>query len=149
MHKENKNKDFIQQFPLSCVSWHLFTRVPRRMCVHSSACKQGAAHAASWYSRERTSKTGMEEKKLFYKVVIFVSFAHKILWASKNYGWTTDVTWTILTMSFLPSWALNVALLFMQGQIALRFNKKDLRFVFVFRRWTKVLRVWNDMRVSN
>ncbi len=26
----------------------------------------------------------------------------------KNYGWTTDVAWTILLMSLLPLWALNV-----------------------------------------
>ncbi len=49
---------------------------------------------------------------------------------------------------------ISVVLLSMEGQIALRFhqkhsNKKQKRNTFVFRRWTKVLRVWNDMRVSN
>ncbi len=31
----------------------------------------------SWYSRERTSKTDREEKKLLNEVIIFVYFAHK------------------------------------------------------------------------
>ncbi len=48
--------------------------------------------------------------------------------ASLHWGWTTDVTWTILTMSLLPFWALNVsvALLSMQGQKALEFHQKYL-----------------------
>ncbi len=48
--------------------------------------------------------------------------------ASLQWGWTTDVTWTILTMSLLPFWALNisVALLSMQGQKALEFHQKYL-----------------------
>ncbi len=47
---------------------------------------------------------------------------------AKRYGWTTDVTWTILTMSLLPFWALNmsVQLLSIQGQKALRFHEKYL-----------------------
>ncbi len=50
-------------------------------------------------------------------------------------------------MSLVPFWALNVVvvLLSMQGQKALGFHQKYL----MFRRWTKVLQVWNDMRVSN
>ncbi len=40
----------------------------------------------------------------------------------------TDVTWTILTMSSLPFWALKVVvvLLSMEGQKALRFHQKYL-----------------------
>ncbi len=40
----------------------------------------------------------------------------------------TNVTWTILTMTLLPFWALNVsdALLSIQGQKTLRFNQKYL-----------------------
>ncbi len=45
--------------------------------------------------------------QLFKKVVVFV---HKksILVALYNLGLTSDVIWTILTMSLLPFWALNV-----------------------------------------
>ncbi len=41
---------------------------------------------------------------------------------------TIDVIWTILTMSLLPFWALNmvVALLSMQGQKSLGFHQKHL-----------------------
>ncbi len=46
-----------------------------------------------------------------------------ILVASQNYCWNTDVTWTILTMSLLPFWALNVS---MKGQKVLRFYQKYL-----------------------
>ncbi len=67
--------------------------------------------------------------KALYKCIIH-SFIHSrsILVASKNYGWTTDVSWTILTMSLLPFWALNVIdpLLSMQGHEALRFHQKYL-----------------------
>ncbi len=51
-----------------------------------------------------------------------------ILVASQNYCWTTDVTWTILTMSLLPFWALNVVvtLLSMKGQKVLGFYQKYL-----------------------
>ncbi len=42
--------------------------------------------------------------------------------------WTTDVTWTVLTKSFLPFWALNVSvvLLSMEEQKALGFHQKYL-----------------------
>ncbi len=63
-------------------------------CASSSACKQATAHLSSmsecqlrhqqkhhthvsWYSHEHVSKTDMEEKKLWSKVIIFVFFAHK------------------------------------------------------------------------
>ncbi len=54
----------------------------------------------------------------------FCLHTKSILVASLHYGWTTDVTWTILSMSLLPFWALNVvvALLFMQGQKNLKFH---------------------------
>ncbi len=58
------------------------------------------------------------KKRLWLKKYIssVSSFTLIFLYASLNYGWTTDVTWTILTMSLL--WALNVitALLSMQNQ---------------------------------
>ncbi len=48
IRKENKNNDFNHQFLLFCVSLpRAFTRVSRCMRVHSSACKQGAAHPGS------------------------------------------------------------------------------------------------------
>ncbi len=94
MRKANKNNDFIQKFLLlRVILCRAFARVPRRMGVHSSACKQAAAHPgstsecrllhqqhythASWYSCEHTTKNDTEEKKLLNKVVIFVFFAHK------------------------------------------------------------------------
>ncbi len=51
-----------------------------------------------------------------------------IIYYTNYYGWTTYVTWTILTMSLLPFWALNVsvALLSMQGQKALGFHQNIL-----------------------
>ncbi len=97
----------------------------------SSACKQGAVHLgssserrllcqqlytnASWYSRECTTKTNREEKILLNEVVVFVFFAHKKYSRSFIKLQLTDVTWTILKMSLLPFWALNVsvALMFM------------------------------------
>ncbi len=53
-----------------------------------------------------------------YRTDIFV--------ASENYGWTTDVTWTILMMSLLPFWTLNVVVMLLQGQKALGFHQTFL-----------------------
>ncbi len=130
--KENKNNYFIQ-----CLR-HILTRVPRSMRVHFSACKQGTAHACSpserqllhqqhhthalWFSRnggELTRKKGKHWIK---------SLKKSILRASKNCSWTTDVTWTILTMSLLCFWALNIPLLTLQGQNDLGFHQKHLHF---------------------
>ncbi len=51
-----------------------------------------------------------------------------IIVASKYYSWTTDVKWTILTMTLLHFWALNVVvpLLSIEGQKALWFHQKYL-----------------------
>ncbi len=61
-----------------------------------------------------------------------------------------DVTWTILTIPLLPFWALNesVGLLSMKGLNESSWISSKIS-EFVFRRWTKVLRVWDDMSVNN
>ncbi len=90
------------------------------------SCVSITSHA-SWYSREGTSKTDMEEKKLLNKVDIFVFFVHKcILIASKikveplmSHGLFNDV------LNLSGPWII-VPLLSMQGQIALRFHQKYL-----------------------
>ncbi len=61
--------------------------------------------------------------------LFFFSLCTKIiLIASYNYGWITDVTWTILSMSLLPFWALNISVVLrsMQVQKALGFHKNIL-----------------------
>ncbi len=81
---------------------------------------------------ERTSKTDKEDDKLLNNVVIFVFFAHKMCSRSfTTLRLTTEVTWTILMMSLLPFWALNmvVALLPMESQRALRFHQNILIYV--------------------
>ncbi len=80
----------------------------------------------SWYSHEHVS-TDTEVKKLLNQVV-FVFYAQSFFVATLNYGWTTDVTWTILMMSLLHFWVLNVmvVLLSMQDQKALGFHQKYL-----------------------
>ncbi len=91
------------------------------MCVHSSACKQGAVHPGSTLTPASAAP---------HACVVVLSWMRVKDW--QIYGWTTDVTWTILTMSLLPFWALNVAvaLLSMQGQKALRPHKKYLNLCF-------------------
>ncbi len=96
--------------------------------VHSSACKQTAVHPSSTSERRLLH----QYKKLLNKV-IFVFFAHKKY--SRSFiklRLNTDVAWTILTMSLLRFWALNmvVALLSMQGQKALGFHQKYLNLCF-------------------
>ncbi len=79
---------------------------------------------------ERAAKTDVEENKLLNEVVILVFFVHNMYSRSFiNYSWTTDVTWTILTMFSLPFWALSVVvpLLSMEDQKALGFHQKYLK----------------------
>ncbi len=54
-----------------------------------------------------------------------------------NHDACTDVTWTILTISFLPFWALKVV-------VSLRFHQKYLNLCS-----ENEQQAWNDMRVSN
>ncbi len=75
-------------------------------------------HIEDWHGREKKCLI-MFFFSLCTKMVLVVSF---------SYGWPADVTWTILTMSLLPFWALNVVvvLLSMEGQKALGFHPKYL-----------------------
>ncbi len=88
---------------------------------------------APWYSHEHTKKIDMEEKKLLNKVIMFVFFAHKkyscifiTLLLKRWYHMT------ILLMSLLPFWALNmsVMLLSMQVQRVLSFHQKHRIFCY-------------------
>ncbi len=100
----------------------------------SSLTSRGMHTQASWYSCEDKSKTGREEKKLLNKIIIFVFFAHNRY--SRSFITLKLNHWchicTILMMSLLPFWALNmsVALLSTEGQRALGFHQKDLHLCF-------------------
>ncbi len=101
-----------------------FTKEPQCMCVHYSASKQATAHPGSM----------SEHQLLHHTHASWYSHEHVVKTAMQNCGWTTYVTWTILTMSSLSSWALNmvVAFLSMQGQKTLWFHQKYLNL------WSKV-----------
>ncbi len=120
--EENKNNDFIQQFLLFHVSLrHTFIRV--LWCMRVVLLMQ---EPAFW---TRMHCTWFTSRKWFWQRGWLCKFCTKrILVASKNYRWTTDVTWNILTMSLLPFWALNlsVVLLSMEDQKALGFHQKYL-----------------------
>ncbi len=83
---------------------------------------------ASWHSHERVSNFDTEKKKLLNKVVIFVFFEHKKYYSQSFITLRLNVTWTILTMSLLPFWALNfsVVLLSMESEKSLWFHQKYL-----------------------
>ncbi len=79
-----------------------------------------------------------------HTVIIFIFFVLKK--SHKITGWTTDVHMDYF--NDVPNyvsgpWTVSVSLLPMQDQKALRFYQNILTFVL------KVLRLWNDMRVSN
>ncbi len=78
------------------------------------------APSVSWYSREWQQRLTLKRRNHWIKLFLFSLRTKSILVA--------DVTWTILMMSLLPFWALNisVALLSMQGQKALGFHQKYL-----------------------
>ncbi len=66
------------------------------------------AHSQVYHDTHK-SREDAEEKKLLKLLFLFSLHTKSILVALQNYGWTTDVTWTILTMSLLPFWALDVS----------------------------------------
>ncbi len=79
------------------------------------------------YKQKMILTERITSRKWFWQRGWLCKFCTKsILVASQNDRWTTDVTWTILTMSLLPFWALNlsVVLLSMEDQTALGFHQK-------------------------
>ncbi len=64
----------------------------------------------------------MEEKKLSNKVIILVFFVHKKY--SCNFITLRLNTWTILMISLLPFWALNMVVVFLSMQ-----DQKDFGFI--------------------
>jgi len=91
---------------------------------------------ALWYSHECTPKTDTEENKMLNKVII-VSFVHKKYSRSfLKWGWTTDVTLTILMMLSGPwTWWLRCC------QWRDRKLSDLIRITYIW--------IWNDMRVRN
>ncbi len=65
------------------------------------------------------------DDELLNQVIIFVFFAHKKY--SRSF---VNVTWTIVTISLQPFWALIVSLPSMEGQRALRMHQKYLDLCF-------------------
>ncbi len=89
--------------------------------MHAYLCLQTRLSAFElyiWYCRECASKTDMKEKKFIFLALKLFLQLYKII--------VEPSTWTILTMSLLSFWALNVvvALLSIQGQKALGFDQK-------------------------
>ncbi len=139
--EENKNNDFVQQFLLFHVSLrHTFIRV--LWCMRVVLLTQEPAFwtrmHCTWFQAENDfdredykQKMILTERitsrKWFWQRGWLCKFCTKsILVASQNDRWTTDVTWTILTMSLLPFWALNlsVVLLVYGGSDSSRISSK-------------------------
>ncbi len=97
-------------------------------------------------------ETDMKEKKLLNKVVILVFFAYKKYSRSfiklRLYHWChTDYFNDVLT-TFLGL-ELGCSIDVCERSENSRISFKISYRYFVFRRWMKFLKVWNDMRVSN
>ena len=90
------------------------------------------------------------EKSMLNKVVVFDIFGPKCIFdASKNSNGPSDVTWTTLKMFLLPFWTWTVYRTYiLNGGTESSRTKSKISYT-VFRRWTEVSRVWNDMRVSH
>ncbi len=104
--------------------------------LYSSDWKQGSAracsaapHACVVVHSKRVVDSYSGERNSWIKSLFFVFFVRKcILVASKNYSWTIDVTWTILSMFLVPFWTLNMIgpFLSMEGLRALGIHQKYL-----------------------
>ncbi len=83
---------------------------------------------ASRYSREHASKTDMEEKKLFNKVIIFLFVQKNLYHCFLNEGWTTDVTVCVIDtfVSILPPWAMIDSFVVVYRGTFFGFHKKYL-----------------------
>ncbi len=111
------------QTRLSAFGFYIRTPAPASAAPHTRVLILSWMCVKDWHGREEIHFPCTQ--KLFlqlYKIIVEPS------------------TWTILTMSLLSFWALNVvvAVLSMQGQKALGFDQKI--FSFVFLRSTKVFK---------
>ncbi len=119
----------IQQFVTSASSWRHLVYVQIQVhicvfCVSSFTCIRYLHLDQSTHMRHDTPQGKAEETNFWSRY-----FAHKKYSLSfVKIHWSTDVTWIILTMSLLCSWALIVVgpLPSMQGQKALGFHQKYL-----------------------
>ncbi len=118
VHLRNTNSDIFDEFRALSVppidSKDPYTiKVQKQSNVlcqhHAHVYAQIKAHIYTYVILSKMAPGWSGGDKLLNKCVIFVFFAHKnILIASKHYGWTTDVTWIIITMSLRCFWTLNV-----------------------------------------
>ncbi len=134
--KENKNNDYstIRHLRIILVppclrsdpSTHMRV-LCQQLHVHTLFTFRSKHAYASWYSTKWCK--GKAEETNFWSRYFCCFFAHKKYSLSfVKIHWSTDVTWIILTMSLLCSWALIVVgpLPSMQGQKALGFHQKYL-----------------------
>lgn len=149
LHRLFKNNYSSQWFLLFLVVLHGYSRECSNTCVWSCWCKPWNARACVVVLFWVAVESDQEEKKSLKKVVILC--AQSILVTSYHYGWITDVTWTILQISLLCFWALNVVvpLLSVRGRGALGFSQGCLNLCFkvkwrTSRFWTKWGWVIND-----
>ncbi len=146
----HKNWFFFQQFlifrvalrrmfmrVLQCICVMLLMQEPAFWCRTRMCCalfsSRGIHTRVVVLSWTRVNWHGSEEIVessffFFFFFFFFFLYAQSFFVATLNYGWTTDVTWTILMMSLLHIWVLNVmvVLLSMQDQKALGFHQKYL-----------------------
>ncbi len=107
--QENKNNDFVLQFfsssshPPSLWRVHdvpLHVNKAQFYINSSSMCiRHGTLYNGGGQSRERRNR---------WIKTFFSLHTKSILVALWNYGWTTDVTWTILMMSLQTFWVFTV-----------------------------------------
>ncbi len=150
---KKKKKNFFQQFLLFRVRlWRTFTTVPR-MCVHSSGCKQGAAHSrstserrllrqqhhthASWYSREWQWRLTQKRRNRWIKSCWFS--LRSFITLRLNHWCHIDYFNDVLT-AFLGVERVSCCLWRVRGSFI-----KNVSNCFP----KMVLWVLNDMRVSN
>ncbi len=115
VRKENKNNDFIQQFVSSASPYSAF--LESITYVNNVCCSVSAAPYADTYVVYAFIWDKLLNEVGFF---LFSLRTKSIFVASQNYGWTTDVTWIVLTLIVLGS------LLSMEGQRALGIHQKYL-----------------------
>ncbi len=140
----HKNRFFFQQFLIFCVALRrMFMRVLQCICVMllmqepafwcrtRMCCALFSSRGIRTCGGTLMNTCQLTRKwrncwiKLFLFFFVLFFYAQSFFVATLNYGWTTDVTWTILMMSLLHFWVLNVIVVaFYAGSESSRISSK-------------------------
>ncbi len=147
LHKENKNNIIYSNILLPWVTSSAILEF-HKAYAHFSLNVNNAGYV-KYVLRQNGGRRNSGEKNVWVNCCFcFLCAKKSILVASQNWSWAIDVTWNVLPMYLLRFWTrehFSCIAVYGGPESALILSTT---ITFLSRRLTKVLQVWNDMRVS-